>query len=82
MSISKKRIKIIEKIQDKDINISDIPELSEEFWKHAKVVLPKKKIPVSLRLDEDVLRWFKSQGKGYQSRINAILSAYMGAHGK
>ncbi len=40
------------------------------------MVLPAKKNLVSIRLDEDVLAWFKAQGKGYQSRINAVLRAY------
>lgn len=59
------------------INYSDIPELDEKFWQEAELVLPEKKIPISIRLDRDVLEWFKSQGEGYQSRINAILRAYM-----
>lgn len=52
------------------------------FWENARVVLPKSKHVVTMRLDEDVLNWFKSQGTGYQSRINAILRAYMTAQEK
>ena len=41
--------------------------------------MPKRKVPVSLRLDRDVVDWFKSRGRGYQSRINAVLRSYMNA---
>jgi len=77
MNISKKRLDRIRKISDKSINYTDIPELDDNFWKEAKFVEPKKKVPVSLRLDEDVVNWFKKKGQGYQTRINAILSAYI-----
>jgi uncharacterized protein (DUF4415 family) len=49
------------------------------FWKHAKVVMPTPKEIVTMRLDADLLRWFR-QHPGYQTRINAILRAYMHAH--
>jgi len=65
---------------EEDIDYSDIPELTEAFWDEAKVVMPESKRPVFLRLDGDVLQWFKQQGRGYQTRINAILRAYMKAH--
>lgn len=51
-----------------------------EFWKSAKVVMPTPKEIVTMRLDADLLRWFRQQ-RGYQTRINAILRAYMQAHG-
>ena len=51
----------------------------EAFWKHAKVVLPTPKTIVTMRLDSDLLQWFR-QHPGYQTRINAILRAYMQAH--
>ena len=49
------------------------------FWKTAKVVLPKRKTVVTMRLDADLLDWFRQQ-PGYQTRINAILRTYMRAH--
>jgi uncharacterized protein (DUF4415 family) len=52
---------------------------NEEFWKNATVVLPRPKAAVTIRLDADLLDWFRRQ-KGYQTRINAILRAYMKAH--
>lgn len=80
LSISKERLAELEAIQDKDINYSDIPELDESFWKNAKVRLPETKTGVYIRLDDDVLDWMKSQGKGYQGRINAILRSYYEVH--
>ncbi|MGH9893766.1 MAG: BrnA antitoxin family protein [bacterium] len=49
------------------------------FWRNARLVLPAGtgKDVVTLRLDRDVLKWFKGRGRGYQTRINAILRAYM-----
>jgi uncharacterized protein (DUF4415 family) len=48
-------------------------------WKNAVVVIPDTKVPMTVRLDRDVLAWFRSFGKGYQTRINAVLRAYMRA---
>ena len=81
MSISKEqRLKKIDSVKDKDINYSDIPELDEEFWKNAVIEYPEKKKPITLRLDAKVLEWFKSTGRGYQTRINAILRSYYETH--
>ena len=54
-------------------------ELDEDFWRNARVVMPdeKGKTPVSIRVDTDVLEWFKQQGKGYLTRMNAVLRAYV-----
>lgn len=67
-------------MSDEDIDYSDIPELDENFFKNARIVVPPGKKQLTLRLDADVLEWMKAQGKGYQSRINAILRAYYEAH--
>ncbi len=67
-------------LPDDRIDTSDIPELDEDFFREASVRLPKGKQLVSLRIDSDVLDWLKRQGKGYQTRINAILRAYVRAH--
>jgi uncharacterized protein (DUF4415 family) len=69
-------------MKDEEINYSDSPELDEAFFERAVIVLPKPKASVSIRLDQEVLDWFKTQGKGYQTRINALLRAYMEAHSK
>lgn len=67
---------------DSEIDYNDIPETTEEFWKNAVVVWPdgRSKAPVNLRLDADVLAWFRGQGKGYQTRMNAVLRSFYEAH--
>ena len=65
---------------DSKIDTSEVPELDKDFFRHAELRLPKNKRMVSLRLDSDVLDWFRQQGKGYQTRINAVLRAYIEAH--
>lgn len=65
---------------DDKIDTSDVPELYEEFFRNAKVRLPAGKQLISLRLDRDILDWFKRRGKGYQTKINAVLRAYIQAH--
>ncbi|NJL91203.1 MAG: BrnA antitoxin family protein [Coleofasciculaceae cyanobacterium SM2_1_6] len=77
MSTSRKRLEEIQNIPDEAIDTSDIPELNEHFWETAKMVLPTTKKAVSIRLDSDILDWFKSQGKGYQSMINNVLRTYV-----
>ena len=49
-------------------------------WTEARLVLPPGKESVTLRVDKDVMDWFRKQGKGYQTRINAVLRAYKDAH--
>lgn len=53
------------------------PIADEAFWNRAKVVMPAPKQAISIRLDTDVLDFFKGQGPGYQSRINAVLRSYV-----
>ena len=65
---------------DESIDYTDIPELDEDFFRKARVVVPPGKKQLTIRLDADVVGWLKDQGKGYQSRINAILRAYYEAH--
>ena len=77
MAVSSKRREEITRIPDSRIDFSDIPELDAEFWEAAQVVFPEPKKTVTIRLDRDVLAWFKSAGKGYQSRVNAVLRSYM-----
>ena len=57
----------------------DAHPTDDEFWKTAEVVLPHRKEVVTMRLDADLLAWFRQQ-RGYQTRINAILRSYMNAH--
>jgi uncharacterized protein (DUF4415 family) len=66
---------------DKGIDFSDIPRLGPSFWSKARLRLPQKKDSVTLRLDHDVVTWFRRAGRGYQTRINAVLRSYMEAAG-
>jgi uncharacterized protein (DUF4415 family) len=68
-----------DKLKDTDIDTSDIPELGEDFFRNAELIIPKPKTMVSIRLDDDILTWFRKQGKGYQTKINEILRMYMRA---
>ncbi len=53
------------------------PPLGPEFWRTAKVVYPDgPKERLTVRFDRDVVEWFKSQGKGYQTRMNAVLRSF------
>ena len=58
---------------------ADLADLPADFFASASIVHPSPKRPISLRIDEDVLNWFKAQGSRYQSRMNAVLRAYMAA---
>ncbi len=77
MSISKKRLTEIEAIRDEDIDYSDIPEADEDFWRRAELQMPRPKKGIYVRLDADVIEWLKSKGKGYQTRMNAMLRVLM-----
>ena len=61
------------------IDDPDATPTDEAFWKDARVVMPRRKETITMRLDADLLEWFRSE-RGYQTRINAILRAYMKAH--
>lgn len=70
-------------MNDEDIDLSDCPEVTPEQFSKAVVRrgLPTaKNAQATLRIDSDVLEWFKSQGQGYQTQINTLLRAYMEAH--
>jgi len=73
------KLKALAARPDSEIDTSDIPEMTEEQWKNARrghFYRPRKR-QITARVDADVLDWLKAQGKGYQSRINAILRREM-----
>lgn len=70
--------KRIDALRDEDIDLSDSPELGPDFFSKA-VFWPGPKRQVTLRLDPDVLTFFRKQGRGYQTTINAVLRKYMEA---
>jgi len=65
---------------DPNAPASDEDEMDAEFWKKAKVVMPRGRTSVHLRLDNDIVDWFKARGKGHLTRMNAVLRAYVEAH--
>jgi len=71
----------IDALKDKDIDYSGSPKLTADFFQQA-VRWPGNKELISLRLDPDVLNFFRKQGKGYQTTINALLRKYMEAQTK
>ena len=72
-------LKQIAEVKDKDIDFRDIPELDESFWREAKLVEPDLTEQITLRVKRSVLDYFKSAGKGYQTRINRVLESYVQA---
>ena len=72
--------KRIDSMRDEDIDLSDIPELDDNFFKNAELVLPKPKVVVTLRVDADVMEWFRTKGKGYQTIMNAVLKGWVEQH--
>jgi uncharacterized protein (DUF4415 family) len=76
----------LETMEEEEIDVSDIPELTPEMFAKAVVKRGLKtkenKAQLTIRVDRDVLAWFKTQGRGYQTRINSLLRAYMEANVK
>jgi uncharacterized protein (DUF4415 family) len=68
------------KMKDDEIDVSDIPKVDREMFKTMVVRMPQPKELVSIRIDPDVLVWFRQQGGRYQTRINAVLRSYVEAH--
>jgi uncharacterized protein (DUF4415 family) len=63
-------------------DVSDIPELTKAFWEKNRPRVVPSKAPVTLRLDSDVLEYFRRGGKRYQTRINSVLRAFVEAQRK
>jgi uncharacterized protein (DUF4415 family) len=68
-------------VRDEDLDFSDIPEANAAFWATANVRLPEgQKTQTTMRFDTDMLEWFRAQGRGYQTRMNAVLRSFYEAH--
>ena len=74
----------LDAMSDEDIDFSDIPRTTPEFWAHGIVRKGLKPVvrkhQLTLRIDQDVIEFFKQEGRGYQTKINQLLRAYMDAH--
>lgn len=66
-------------IKEEEIDTSDIPSLGKDFFRKAELKLPPGKERITIWLDQDVLEFIRAQGKGYQTRINAILRLWFEA---
>ena len=77
---SKTKWEELKTMEDTDIDVSDVPEIDPKVFKTMVVRMPKPKELVSIRIDPDVLAWFRQQGPRYQTRINAVLRSYVKAH--
>jgi uncharacterized protein (DUF4415 family) len=75
---SKTDWKRIDAMREEDIDHSDIPRLGPDFFKNA-ILWPGPKQQITLRVDPDVLTFFRNHGRGYQTTINAVLRKYMEA---
>ncbi|HEX4427198.1 MAG TPA: BrnA antitoxin family protein [Terriglobales bacterium] len=73
---SKTDWKRIDSLRDEDIDYSDIPRLGPDFFANA-ILWPGPKKQITLRLDPDVVAFFRKTGKGYQTTINAVLRKYV-----
>ena len=86
MQQSQTNWKKVDSTKDKGIDLSDLPEVSMDKFAQAIVRKGLKPVPkktqITLRIDTEVLEWFKSQGKGYQTNINNLLKAYVEANEK
>ena len=82
MAISREeQLKILGRMKDSDIDYTDAPASDTDFWEDATVNIPPVKVPVTLRLDPNVLAWYKQQvPRGYQTLINNVLQKYMADH--
>lgn len=76
--------KRLDSLKNDKIDLSDTPELTPEMFARAIVrrgLKPaRRKQQLTIRVDSDVLEWYKKKGPGYQTRINALLRAYMQEH--
>lgn len=77
---SKEELARMDAIRDQDIDYSDIPEMDDEFWKHAKIVSNPFKSVVTMRLEPETIAFFKGDNpKGYTGRMAAVLKAFVKA---
>lgn len=79
-TLTKEQAARLDAMKDEDIDYSDIPEQSGNAWYKPGALIPDTKQQVTLRLDRDVLEYFRQGGRRYQTRINSVLRAFVEAH--
>ena len=76
----KARLEAVAAMPDEQIDYTDAPSLPDAVWMQVASQLPNTKQQITLRIDAEVLDFFKHTGKRYQSRMNAVLRSYVEAH--
>ena len=70
----------LRRVTEREINRTsppDLRDLPDDFWQNARVVTPVAKQAISIRLDTDVIAWFRATGPRFQTRMNAVLRGYV-----
>lgn len=70
----------IDAMSDEDIDTSDIPPLSEEFFAKAQLRMPKLPVKVSIQVDPETFAWFQAQGESAEQQMSVALRIYAEAH--
>jgi uncharacterized protein (DUF4415 family) len=82
-TITEEQMQALRDLRDEDIDLSDIPEQASTGWRRVSDLIPaENKQQITLRLDADVIEFFRATGRRYQSRINAALREYVNANKK
>lgn len=77
------QVKALRELRDEDIDLSDIPEQTGGGWRRVSELVPaENKRQITLRLDAEVIDFFRATGRRYQSRMNAALREYISAQKK
>ena len=76
----KARLEAVASMPDEQIDYSDAPHLTDAVWVKAAANVPRTKKQITLRIDAEVLEFFRHTGPRYQSRMNAVLRSYVEAH--
>ena len=79
-NISKTDWNRIDAMKDEDIDISDIPPLSEDFWAKAQLRMPKPPVTVEVEVDPETFAWFEAQGETAQQQMSVALKIYAQAN--
>lgn len=66
----------LSRLNDREIDYSDIPKTDEKFWKNAEIILPHKKVDFTIKIDEDLAMWLKRMGSSSNQAVNNIIRAY------
>ncbi|GAB4275969.1 MAG: hypothetical protein Fur0025_00680 [Oscillatoriaceae cyanobacterium] len=67
----------LEAMSDEEIDYSDIPPLTDEFFENATLRIPATQARNLIQLDADVMAWFREQGSEYRNTINSVLRRYI-----